>query len=580
MARADNISMQRGASSWAATRDSSAFDNGIEVRRVHRLILRVYVVAAGLAAMAMAVAGLVTGDPQSLLVRSLFSGVLASYAAWRLWRDQSATPIFYLTLFVIVAAMFARGSSEAISSGTLGVVGISLALALLTTGRRHLIVFAAIATTAVTAARSQIVDESAIDLIGSAVIVLIVVMFGAQLIEWAKQEISGRQRSFENLFDHVPVAIWEEDFTAVAAWLDGLRARGVVDLRAHFEADPAAVVHGASLINVTNVNRETMRFLEVEDRDSILGPLDPSLIVEGSLVAMIEELVAVWEESPQLRVDLTGANTIGQPIEGYLLMAAPETPVGIDWSRVVVAIVDVSVQRATQRRLEELIDSKDQFVASVSHELRTPLTAVIGLAEELRADTGTVSDAERDELLSLIADQAIEVSHIVEDLLVAAQANIGRVTIHPEVVEVNREFVSLLATMGQAVKPSLEIESDTVVAADPRRLRQILRNLITNADRYGRGLISVHAFSEGPSTIVEVCDDGDGIPEELRERVFEPYETAHRAIGVTGSMGLGLTVSRELARLMGGDLTYVRRDGLTVFRLSMPAPADHIRMVS
>jgi signal transduction histidine kinase len=216
----------------------------------------------------------------------------------------------------------------------------------------------------------------------------------------------------------------------------------------------------------------------------------------------------------------------------------------------------------------------------VSHELRTPLTAVIGLAEELRTDGGAVSDAERDELLSLIADQAIEVSYIVEDLLVAAQANIGRVKIHPEVVDVNREFVSLLATMGDTAPPSLEIASDTVVAADPRRLRQILRNLVTNAHRYGRGLVSVHAFSEGTSTIVEVCDDGDGIPEELREKVFEPYETAHRPIGVTGSMGLGLTVSRELARLMGGDLTYLRRGGLTVFRLSMPAPADHIRMVS
>ena len=88
------------------------------------------------------------------------------------------------------------------------------------------------------------------------------------------------------------------------------------------------------------------------------------------------------------------------------------------------------------------------------------------------------------------------------------------------------------------------------------------------------------SIAEGRSTIVEVCDDGDGIPAELREKVFEPYQTAHRAIGVTGSMGLGLTVSRELARLMGGDLTYLRRDNLTVFRLTLPAPADQTRMVS
>ena len=66
----------------------------------------------------------------------------------------------------------------------------------------------------------------------------------------------------------------------------------------------------------------------------------------------------------------------------------------------------------------------------------------------------------------------------------------------------------------------------------------------------------------------------------MREKVFEPYETAHRSTGVTGSMGLGLTVSRELARLMGGDLQYLRIDGETIFRLVLPAPADHARMVS
>ena len=70
---------------------------------------------------------------------------------------------------------------------------------------------------------------------------------------------------------------------------------------------------------------------------------------------------------------------------------------------------------------------------------------------------------------------------------------------------------------------------------------------------------------------MEVRDNGDGIPDELRDKVFEPYERAHVVVGVTGSVGLGLTISRQLARLMGGDLTYSRDGAITVFRLSLLA---------
>ncbi|MDJ0959925.1 MAG: HAMP domain-containing sensor histidine kinase [Acidimicrobiia bacterium] len=548
--------------------------------RVHRAILRTFALAAAAACVFTTIAAAASGDLRSLLTRGLLSAVIALYALWRLRRGMSAEPLLFFTMVATIVSVAIRQDAAATTNAMFAMVGLTLAATLL--ARHPLITMSlgAFGVAIVTGLRYWIVDESIGELVAAAIVPLIVVVFGAQLMEWAKAEISGRQRRFENIFDHVPVAIWEEDFSRVAEWLDELRASGVEDLRAHLAANVDDVLHGASLIHVTGVNSEVLRFLEATDRESLLGPLNPDLLVEDGIAAMVEELVAVWDGTASLRVDLTGASTAGNPIEGYLLMAAPSASDGIDWSQVVVAIVDVREQRDAQRRLEELVDSKDRFVASVSHELRTPLTAVIGLAEELRTDVDVISEDERLELLSLISDQAIEVGFIVEDLLVAAQANIGRVKIQPEVVDVNREFVALLATMGERRSPVLEIGADTVVAADPRRLRQILRNLVTNADRYGRGAVSVHAFSEGPSTIVEVRDDGDGIPDDLREKVFEPYETAHRSTGVTGSMGLGLTVSRELARLMGGDLQYLRIDGETIFRLVLPAPADHARMVS
>jgi hypothetical protein len=354
-------------------------------------------------------------------------------------------------------------SVEAIGNGTLGVVGLSLAAALLSSSRAAALSVSGAAVVGITIIRARLLDEPPLDLVGSAFVAMIVIVFGSQLMEWAKEEITGKERRFDNFFDHVPVPLWEEDSSAVARWLDSLRAGGITDLRAQLETNPGEIRHGASLIRVTDVNAETARFLEAPDRASLLGPLDPNLIVEDGLTAIAEELVAVWEGRSKLRVRLTGADMAGHVIEGYLLMAAADTGSGIDWRQVVVAIVDMSDQWEAQRRLEEIVDSKDRFVAAVSHELRTPLTAVIGFADELR-DGLAVSADERDELLSLIADQAREVGDIVEDLLVAAQANIGKVRIALESIDLERVVSDLVAGLDGAHRRRPLVDADHGVA--------------------------------------------------------------------------------------------------------------------
>jgi signal transduction histidine kinase len=86
-------------------------------------------------------------------------------------------------------------------------------------------------------------------------------------------------------------------------------------------------------------------------------------------------------------------------------------------------------RETTRKRLEDLVESKDRFVASVSHELRTPLSAVLGFAEELRTNAGSFRADELTGMLELIADQSQEMADMVEDLLVSARADIGKVSI-------------------------------------------------------------------------------------------------------------------------------------------------------
>ncbi len=226
---------------------------------------------------------------------------------------------------------------------------------------------------------------------------------------------------------------------------------------------------------------------------------------------------------------------------------------------------------AAHEKREQLLRAKDEFLASVSHELRTPLTAVVGFGEILR-DTGhLLSDSERHEFLQLLITQGSDVSNIVNDLLVAAKADIGSLNVTRVTVNLRTQVTQVLENFDPNVRARISLPDviDVRALGDPDRIRQVIRNLINNASHYGGHSIAVRLL-EGETARLLVCDDGRGIPDEDRERVFQPYQRAHDARGTAGSLGLGLSISRQLARLMGGDLIYRFEDNESVFELILP----------
>lgn len=239
----------------------------------------------------------------------------------------------------------------------------------------------------------------------------------------------------------------------------------------------------------------------------------------------------------------------------------------------VANVVDITEQVLAQDRLEEMVASKDELIASVSHELRTPLTAILGFAELLRGDATTLSVDERVELVQSIADQTSDLTNIVEDLLVAARADNDTLTVARVSVDLRAQAAQVIETMGQAPKPVALAGSGSRGIGDPARVRQILRNLISNAFRYGGDHIEVKICDRDSIVCVAVIDDGAGIPSDEHETVFDPYQRSSRYEGSSASIGLGLTVSRKLARLMGGDLSYRYEAGKSIFELTLQ-PAE------
>lgn len=229
-------------------------------------------------------------------------------------------------------------------------------------------------------------------------------------------------------------------------------------------------------------------------------------------------------------------------------------------------------RQQAHQRLEGLVRYKDEFVASVSHELRTPLTAVVGLSEELTSqDLGTFSADDLKEFHQLIAQQSREVAYIVEDLLVAARVDNDAVTVDLQPVDLDTEIAATLSGWPSEFGGVHHHAGGIKVEADPARIRQIARNLLTNAIRYGGEEVVVVTRSEGDRGVLQVRDNGQGVGTDDLERIFQPYE---RASGVEvvkpGSVGLGLYVSRHLSELMGGILACRREDGATVFELTLP----------
>jgi PAS domain S-box-containing protein len=238
----------------------------------------------------------------------------------------------------------------------------------------------------------------------------------------------------------------------------------------------------------------------------------------------------------------------------------------------VANVVDITEQVEAQDRLQSLLESKNQLIASVSHELRTPLTAVLGFAELLRGDVETLTSTEQVELIESIAGQTSDLANIVEDLLVAARADNETLNVARVSVDLRAQSAQVLEALSQhAGRGNITFDAQVVRGwGDPARVRQIMRNLITNAFRYGGRNIVVSTYVKDSEACVAVADDGTGIPEEDRERIFEPYERSPGSKGLTASIGLGLTVSRKLANLMKGDLTYRYEDGISVFELALP----------
>ena len=378
-----------------------------------------------------------------------------------------------------------------------------------------------------------------------------------------------------------------EAFRVIADWRRNFAEPALADLRRRSGANGNALINsgeGKRRIDRIRLLVNNLRADELDDlqnaRDqrerisqgllvvlvlsvsvAILGGWRAAVVLRRAVVNPMSKLAvattAISEGDLGARAEVRGALEVAQVGEAFNRMAdrVEETVVGL-------------------REVDEL---KTRFLSTVSHELRTPLTSIAGYLQLL--EQGVVGDLTPEQLgyVHVAQRNGDRLASLIDDLLMLSRFDAGRIDMKQERVDLSDQLRDLYESMEPvAEKGETRLEIDTpehlVVEGDPRRLQQSFANLVSNAIKFNRagGAVRISAAAENGSAVVEVSDEGVGIPEAELQRIGERFFRASTTTNLPGT-GLGLAITREIIERHGGKLEVESEPGKgSSFRIRLP----------
>nr|NQU93597.1 PAS domain S-box protein [Bacteroidota bacterium] len=248
------------------------------------------------------------------------------------------------------------------------------------------------------------------------------------------------------------------------------------------------------------------------------------------------------------------------------------TPAVIPWEdedAIIATVFDVTEHKKDKedlRKAKEAAEAanraKSSFLANMSHEIRTPMNAVLGYSQILQRDK--MLNQEQINYVRAINKSGEHLLTLINDVLDMSKIEAGRVKLLPvsfNIHELVKDMISMfrigVAEKNLILTSAVNRNVPVFIFADQGRVRQIIINLMGNAIKFsGHGQVNLKLELKSSRMIAcSVSDQGVGIPEDMYEKIFEPFEQTEKGINLSGGTGLGLAISRKLARLMDGDIT-------------------------
>jgi len=243
------------------------------------------------------------------------------------------------------------------------------------------------------------------------------------------------------------------------------------------------------------------------------------------------------------------------------------------------------------QHIEAASQHKSQFLASMSHELRTPLNAIIGLTEMMVTNATRFGTEKAAEPLRRVNAAGTHLLALINEVLDLSKIEAGKLELNPEPINLARLIDEVIGTAGQLAeknKNRLVVDSAEHLGpliADPMRLKQILLNLLSNACKFtkeGEVALRVRRVADGRDWVeLAVADTGIGLTSEQQAKLFQDFTQADSLTARRyGGTGLGLALSRKLARMMGGDVTVASEPGKgSVFTVRLPVALEKSAVV-
>ena len=365
-----------------------------------------------------------------------------------------------------------------------------------------------------------------------------------------QERLQGAQ--FVNVFDHNPSAQgWvsgiaeAEDLLVMAQRILGPeQAQGLFEREAARQGK-AGYLPDASPDFLQRLERELAGSVGAATGHAMIGQIVGGASVSvGDLMAVADETAQMMEYSSQLEAKSVELGRTARQL------------------------------REANEKLTDLSVQKDAFLSQISHELRTPMTSIRAFSEILR-EGGGMTGKERKKYASIIHDETIRLTRLLDDLLDLSVLENGQVELNLQRVELHDVVERSVATAGMGdafLVKRTEAQEQVTLMTDPDRLSQVFINLIANARKYCAATkpeLRINVRLKDVLVEVDFIDNGVGIPAKSQPLIFEKFSRLgdQRA---AGGAGLGLAISREIMINLGGSLTYLPGQGGAAFRVSLP----------
>jgi hypothetical protein len=410
-----------------------------------------------------------------------------------------------------------------------------------------------------------------------------------ETLRQSEQSLRVSEERYRTLFEDSPFPMWEEDFSRVKTYLDGLAARGVTDLRRYFSEHREALTECVRRIRILDVNRAARDFYGAADKEELLGDLN-QIFDEPAYEIFAEEMAVLSETNSLFRTEFQTHTLQGEERSVSMIVSLVETP-NRDWSRVVVTFFDITDRKRLEEQMlqSQKLESLGRLAGGVAHDFNNLLTVINGYSDLLLHGLDDGNPLRHG--LAEIHNAGMRGAELTRQLLAFSRKQVAQLRPLSLNALIQESEGMLHRLIGEDIRLVVSLDpSAGTIKGDRGQIHQVLMNLVVNGREamphggtltiettnvyLGPGLQAVAPAVlppvEGarPYVLLRVGDTGVGMDARTKQRLFEPFfTTKHMSKGT----GLGLSTVFGIVTQSGGHISVSSEPGRgSVFSVYLP----------